>query len=380
MTIADGNGFEPEVAARLEGVAKTFGKTLALAPLDLEIRRGEFLTVLGPSGCGKSTLMRLLAGLEFPDIGSLWQGGKDVTRLSADHRDVALVFQLFTLYPHLTVLDNVTFPLRARGMAASEAEGLALHWLRFFEVDHFSRLKPKGLSQGDRQKIAMARALVRQAGLFLFDEPFSALDPGTRESLWERVRMELAARGATAILVTHDQTEAMALGDRLAVMRRGQLQQCDTPAKVYERPANVFVADFVGRPGMNLLSARKFGEWVQVDELAMRMRVSEGVAGLLKQGREMDHCLVGIRPEWVVIADGGVPLPVEHVAALGPANLLELRLGNGLVRSWLPSGVKKNRGESVPIQWMASACRFFDGETGELLSWKALEVECLPGN
>jgi ABC-type sugar transport system ATPase subunit len=364
---------------RIEGVGKVFGTTLALAPLDLQVKAGEFLAVLGPSGCGKSTLMRLLAGLERPDTGRIEIAGEDVTHKPAYMRDVAMVFQLFTLYPHLSVIDNVTFPLRAQGMPADTANPLAQRWLDRFEVGHLSKRRPAGISGGDRQKIAMARALVRSPRLFLFDEPLSALDPGAREALWEAVRKDLADRKATCLLVTHDQTEAMALGDRIAVLREGRLEQCDTPDTLYDKPANRFVADFVGMPGMNLLSGKRLGEWVTLNDLPMRLRVTQGIKDRLTMPQGEVPCTLGLRPEWVAVAEAGAQVEVEHMACLGSANLLEMRVRNAPLRAWLPAGVKLSRKDKVRVQFMASACRFFDNASGELLPWRALEVQCLPG-
>lgn len=363
----------------IEGASKTFGTTLALAPLELQVKPGEFLTVLGPSGCGKSTLLRLLAGLERPDTGRIEIAGEDVTAQPANLRDVALVFQLFTLYPHLSVLDNVTFPLRAQGMPAENANALAQKWLERFGVGHLAQRRPAGINGGDRQKIAMARALVRSPKLFLFDEPLSALDPGAREALWEIVRNDLAERKATCLLVTHDQTEAMALGDRVAVMRLGQLEQCDTPDALYDKPANLFVADFVGMPGMNLLTGKRSGEWVTLKDLPMRIRVTQDIKNRLTAAPGEMACTLGIRPEWVAVTETGAAVIAEHLAYLGSAALLEMRVGTAPLRAWLPAGVKIARHEKVRVQLMASACRFFDPTTGELLPWRALEVQCLPG-
>ncbi len=367
---------------KAQGIAKTFDGRLALAPMDLDIKSGEFLVTLGPSGCGKSTLMRILAGLEKPDLGTVTLAGEDVTTWLPHQRDVAMVFQLFTLYPHLHVLSNVTFPLRAQGVSESEANRLAMAWLDRFEIGHLAKSRPRELSGGDRQKIAMARALVRRPKLFLFDEPLSALDPATRETVWEWIRRDLKARQATCLLVTHDQIEAMTLGDRIAVMREGRLEQCDLPQSLYDKPANLFVADFVGTPGMNLLPAMRQGEWVTLQGLGMRLRVTEGLTAL--RGRHAQAageipCTVGIRPEWVLVGDSGASLVVEHTAALGAANLLEMRFGDKPLRSWLPAGVKLMRGEAVRVQVMPSACRFFDGATSELLPWRAVEVKCPPG-
>jgi ABC-type sugar transport system ATPase subunit len=364
---------------QIQGLAKAFATKIALAPLDLSVKKGEFLAVLGPSGCGKTTLMRLLAGLEKPDLGTIVLDGQDVTALPAFQRDVALVFQMFTLYPHLSVIDNVTFPLRAQGVSASQAIQMARPWLDRMEVGHLALARPQGLSGGDRQKIAMARAMVRQPKLFLFDEPLSALDPGSREAMWGIVRKDLSDRGATCLLVTHDQSEAMALGDRLAVMRASHLEQCDKSQNVYDAPANLFVADFVGTPGMNLLPARRKGDWVTFDGLPMRIRISDGLPGRQTLAVGDMPCVVGIRPEWVAIGEDGVPVTVEHTAYLGAANLLEMRVGKTPVRSWLPAGVHFKRGERVHMQWMPSACRFFETKSGELQPWRALEVACPAG-
>jgi ABC-type sugar transport system ATPase subunit len=238
----------------LRRLAKVFpGGIDALKPIDLNVGPGELLVVLGPSGSGKTTLMRLIAGLERPSSGSVWIDGRDVSRVPPHRRDVAMVFQNPALYPHLSVFDNLAFGLRARGVSRSQARAQVNTLAGMLGLDRVLARRPSDLSGGERQRVAIGRALVRQPRMILFDEPFSNLDVPLRAALREQV-VDLHRRfGTTLIHVTHDQAEALLMGDRIVVLDRGQLLQCGTPRAVYDRPAHRFVATFVGSPPMNIL-------------------------------------------------------------------------------------------------------------------------------
>src|SRR4051794_21964676 len=239
---------------RYEGIAKNFGSTVALEPLDLEVPDGTFLAMLGPSGCGKTTALRLLAGLETPTEGRLFIGEREVTRLEPRARDVAMVFQSYALYPHKTVGDNIGYPLRVRKVAKPERRKQVEEVARLLEIEQLLERMPRQLSGGQRQRVALARAIVRQPQAFLMDEPLSNLDALLRQQMRvELIRLHQRLAITTAY-VTHDQVEAMTMGHRIAVMRHGVLQQVGTPDDVYRRPLNVFVATFIGAPPMNMIS------------------------------------------------------------------------------------------------------------------------------
>ena len=241
----------------LRGLEKRFGDVTAVAAMDLEIRPGELMVLVGPSGCGKSTLLRLIAGLEEPSAGEVWIGGRCVNEVAPGDRDVAMVFQSYALYPHMTVARNLGFGLRVRGAGRAEIEERVRRAAEALGLGDLLARRPGQLSGGQQQRVALGRAMVRDPGVFLFDEPLSNLDAGLRM----RTRDEIAALhnrlGTTMIFVTHDQTEALSLGQRVAVMDRGRLQQAGTPHEVYERPRNLFVASFVGSPPINRLPLKR---------------------------------------------------------------------------------------------------------------------------
>ena len=244
----------------LRGVAKRFGAVTAVAAVDLEVRPGELMVLVGPSGCGKSTLLRLIAGLEEPDGGEVWIGERRVNDTAPGDRDVAMVFQSYALYPHMTVAQNLGFGLRVRGTNRTEIDERVSRTARILGLEDLLSRRPGQLSGGQQQRVALGRAMVRDPGVFLFDEPLSNLDAGLRL----RTRDEIAALhrrlGTTMIFVTHDQTEALSLGQRVAVMDGGRILQVGTPDEVYSRPANLFVAAFVGSPPINQLRLAGDGE------------------------------------------------------------------------------------------------------------------------
>ncbi|HET6955213.1 MAG TPA: sn-glycerol-3-phosphate ABC transporter ATP-binding protein UgpC, partial [Vicinamibacterales bacterium] len=241
---------------RFERVTKRFGAHHAANGISLDVESGECLVLLGPSGCGKTTLLRMLAGLETVDSGEIWIGDRRVDQLEPAHRDVAMVFQNYALYPHMSVYDNMSYGLRIRGMPKAEIETRVRKAAKILELGAFLERKPRQLSGGQRQRVAMGRAIVREPEVFLFDEPLSNLDAKLRVQMRMEIKHLHRDIGTTSVYVTHDQVEAMTLGDRLIVMNAGRAEQIGGPIDVYERPATTFVAGFIGSPAMNMLPGR----------------------------------------------------------------------------------------------------------------------------
>jgi multiple sugar transport system ATP-binding protein len=295
--------------AVLAGVGKRYGASTILDAFSLTVADGELVTVLGPSGCGKSTLLRLIAGLEDLSAGTIHLGERRIDTLPPQQRDVAMVFQSYALYPHLTVRANVEFPLRMQGVPRAERRQRAEQVATTVEIAELLERRPGELSGGQRQRVALARALVRSPALFLLDEPLSNLDTRLRASVRQAIRDLQRRLAVTTLYVTHDQTEAMTLGDRVVVLERGRIQQCDAPRAVYERPANTFVAGFVGTPPMNLVPAT-----CRDGRLSLGARTLELDPSLRRVLASCDGpMLVGVRAESFV-ACAGEPDPEALVA------------------------------------------------------------------
>ncbi len=237
----------------LRGLKKKYGSIYAVDGIDIAIKEGEFLAILGPSGCGKSTTMRMIAGLEVPSEGEVLIGGKPVTHLPPRERNVSMVFQSYALYPHMTVTENIAFPLKARGVPKAERDAKIKWAAGMLGIEPLLQRKPARLSGGEKQKVALARALVRDPALFIFDEPLSSLDAQVRTMARSELRLLHDRTGVTTVYVTHDQIEALGMGDRIAIMQRGRVRQLGTPQELYDSPADTFVAGFLGSPPMNLL-------------------------------------------------------------------------------------------------------------------------------
>jgi len=329
-------------AVRYEAIEKRFGVFAALHALDLEIPDHKFLALLGPSGCGKTTALRILAGLELPTAGRVLIGERDVTHLQPRDRDVAMVFQSYALYPHMTVAENIAYPLRIRRIAAAERDRMVREVATVLEVDHLLDRHPRQLSGGQRQRIALARAIVRNPAAFLMDEPLSNLDARLRLSMRGEIKRLCHKLGATTIYVTHDQAEALTMADLVAVMRAGELQQLASPGEIYDRPANRFVATFVGNPPMNILNAAVDPAGLHLAGITMPLD-----AGRIAACRAGAVAELGVRPEDVHIVDPAHPatLPGEVyvVEPMGNETLVDLRVGDQRLT------VRASRGFTAPI-------------------------------
>jgi multiple sugar transport system ATP-binding protein len=318
-----------------ENVSKHFGSIKAVDDISFEIRDGEFICLLGPSGCGKTTTLRIIAGLEQPTSGKLFIGERDVTRVTPKERDIGMVFQDYALYPHMTIADNVAYPLKVRGVGKSERHKRAAEAAQSLQIGNLLDRRPGQISGGQQQRTSVARAVVHKPRVFLFDEPLSNLDAKLRleaRSFLKHLQKQL---GVTAVYVTHDQAEAMALADRIAVMEAGKIVQMAPPLEVYQRPATTFVANFLGSPPMNLLPVKldlSRGGTALVGE-SFRLEVPEW--GERLRGIEQDGPLtLGVRPEHLQLSGAGGPWTLSGelyaVEPLGPESLVTVTIGDRL--------------------------------------------------
>jgi multiple sugar transport system ATP-binding protein len=352
----------------LEGVTKRFEGTEAVRDVTLAVADREFLVLLGPSGCGKSTVLRMIAGLEAPTEGSVAIAGRDVTDIEARDRDVAMVFQSYALYPHMTVRANIEFPLKNRGVAKDERQRLVAEASAALDLDDLLARKPAQLSGGQRQRVALARAIVRRPAVFLMDEPLSNLDAKLRvQTRAELIQLQRRLE-TTVIYVTHDQVEAMTMGHRIAIMNAGVLQQVAPPAEVYARPANVFVAGFIGNPPMNLLDGT-----VRTEGDATTVVVDEAVVVLpadlaaLARSADATDVVLGVRPEHVQVdPDGALNGTVAVVEALGHERHLVCTRPDGslmTVRVTGPTGPEAV-GDELTLSIDAAEVHLFDRASG----------------
>jgi len=336
-----------------------------LRDISLEIPDGTYFTLLGPSGCGKTTLLRIIAGLERPDTGSIVIGGKDVTRVPPAKRDISMVFQSYALYPHMTVFKNIATPLRLRSMREDEVARRVRDTAALLKITDLLDKRPKVLSGGERQRVALARALVREPKVFLMDEPLSNLDALLREQTRTELKILFSRVGATVIHVTHDQVEAMALSDFIAVLHDGRIQQAGPPSDIYESPSNEFVAGFVGSPRMNFLPVR-----VVSGSLVFSSGRSIPIPGRFTQDLTSlpNAALLGFRPEDAEFDGGGIPFSGEVLAVetLGAQSVLLMRTPEGEAKIIAPSGATK-RSETVSFSVPEKKVRLFSRPGGE--SW-----------
>ena len=345
-------------SVRLEGIVKRHGPTTVLHGVDLSIEPGEFFVLLGPSGSGKTTTLRILAGLESVSAGRVLMDGADVTTQEPGARDVAMVFQSYALYPHMTVAQNIGFPLKMVGTPAAEAERAVREAAAKVGIEHLLARTPGQLSGGQQQRVALARAIVRQPRLFLLDEPLSNLDAKLRLETRLELHALQRALGATTVYVTHDQEEAMTLADRIAVFMEGRIVQVGTPREIFTRPQTVDVAGFIGTPPMNMVAGTWQGGTVTVGGAALAVAASRPTA------REVT---LGVRPNDLRVAPEGIAATVERVEDLGDSSIASFRAGDRLLKLKSDRVPEVREGDAVHLGFAPEAAHLFDTATGARL-------------
>lgn len=351
-------------SVHFQAVTKSYdGKNRIIQPLNITIEDGEFMVMVGPSGCGKSTLLRMVAGLERVSSGDIYIAGQRVTGLEPKERGIAMVFQNYALYPHMTVEKNMGYGLRIRGMAKEQIRQRVLSAARTLELDALLTRYPRELSGGQRQRVAMGRAIVREPSVFLFDEPLSNLDARLRTQMRLELRQLHQRLKTTSIYVTHDQVEAMTLARRVMVMNKGIVEQLGTPAEVYEKPATTFVAGFMGSPAMNLLPGKisADGREIIIDSQC-RIPLGEQRADLT--GRQIT---LGIRPEHIKVttrAAESLAMPVDTLEMPGADNLVHGKIGGHRLVVRLPHEQRPQAGECLWLEFPLPARHYFDTTTG----------------
>lgn len=359
---------------KLEQVEKRFGEFQAVKPLDLTVQDSEFVTLLGPSGCGKTTTLRMISGLEAVTTGNISIDDRDVTWRHPSDRDIAFVFQLYALYPHLSVRRNIIFPLEAQKESQETITRRLGEVSKLLRIDHLLELRPGGLSGGDRQRVALARALVRRPSVFLMDEPLGALDADFREDMRAEIKRLHINQEATTVYVTHDQIEAMAMSDRIVVMSDAEIRQIGTPAEVYNDPANLFVARFIGSPGMNLLPGTYADGTVHLPG-GNSYPVPDKWQKVLATGLSTDQVILGFRPEAAII-NGADHIGAEVYAddLYGAHTMLHLSLNGdneSIVHVRGQRGLGLHMGDQVHFSLDSESVRFFDPKSEAALILEA---------
>jgi multiple sugar transport system ATP-binding protein len=330
--------------------------------LSLAIEDGELISLLGPSGCGKTTTLRMIAGLEFPDAGEVIIGDQNVVPLPAKDRDIALVFQQYALYPHMTVRQNLEYPLKIHKISKEEMTKRVDEAARLLNLTNKMDRKPGELSGGEQQRVALGRAIVRRPKVFLMDEPLSNLDAILRVQMRSHLKALQRGTGVTTVVVTHDQSEAMSMSDRIAVMNQGIIQQIGEPDHIYQHPANTFVAGFIGDPPMNLMAGERTADGIVVDENWLIPAPAELPEGAVT---------VGIRPENVKLSreqkDGWHPMTVYISEPQGADTIVNLRLGEQFIRVVTEPEIRPGPNETVWVRVERSGLRLFDATTGQAL-------------
>lgn len=356
---------------RLDSVRKSFGSLVAVNDLSLHIADGEFFTLLGAPGAGKTTTLRLITGLEPPDSGRVYLNDEDMTEVYPGDRDLAMIFQNLALYPDKTTRENMAYPLKERKLPKAEIESKIAEVARVLRIDHLLDRKPGQLSGGERQRVAIGRAIVRRPRAYLMDEPLSALDAMLRLEM--RVELKRLQRdlGQTLVYVTHDQVEAMSMSDRIAVLRRGVLQQVDTPAQIYNHPINRFVATVIGTPPMNFIPCRLDGGLLM--HPAFQLPLVQDV-----ETHNREKVELGIRPEHIDVAlmpdVGSIPAQVSVIEPLGAESVVDLALGETLIKATVESPFGVRVGDTVYIRFDGTQAGLLDSTTDAFVAYGQVGV------
>jgi multiple sugar transport system ATP-binding protein len=351
-------------ALELVAVQKSCGAVNTLKGIDISLENGEFLVLLGPSGCGKSTLLSIIAGLVEPTAGDVRIDGRSVVRVHPKDRDIAMVFQSYA-HPNLSVARNIGFGLEMRKVPADKRAAAVKRAAEMLQIEPLLDRKPSELSGGQRQRVAIGRALVRNPKVFLFDEPLSNLDAKLRMETRTELKRLHQSLGTTIIYVTHDQVEAMTLATRIAIMRDGRIEQLDTPEKIYERPANLYVAGFMGAPPMNALAAKVDGDKAVIDGTKAALPISVAIRSKLVQGQDV---VIGIRPERLASASEAAQISISAVVDVveltGPEKLVVCRIGQQSIIASLEPQIAIEPGMPLCLAVAEADIRWFDAATG----------------
>lgn len=358
----------------LKNVKKRFGEVIAVDKLNLEAKDKGFLVLLGPSGCGKTTILRCIAGLETPDDGEIYIGDRLVNDLDPKGRDIAMVFQSYALYPHMRVFSNLAFPLENAKVPKNEIKKRVQQVAELLKIEALLDRKPKQLSGGQRQRVALGRAMIREPHVFLMDEPLSNLDAKLRVYMRAELKKLQKEVGITTIYVTHDQVEAMTMGDKVAILNEGVLQQVDTPDRIYFHPSNVFVAGFIGTPPTNFFDCNLVkGVPCILDAGEFRYSLSEHVAKATEQCTS-DLCILGVRPQDVLVyrnakrKKGLIKAVLDVIEPLGDKKILDLKVGDYLVKALVSPDFEVKMGDELWIELPADKTYVFDKKTGKVLA------------
>lgn len=350
---------------RLSGIHKNYGDFQAVVDSNLTIEDGEFFVLLGSSGCGKTTTLRMIAGLEMPDSGTLYLDGKDVTYSRAAQRDIAFVFQLFALYPHMNVAKNLAFPLKAQRVKRSEIKQRVEEVATMLRIEHLLSRSVRGLSGGDRQRVALGRALIRRPKAFLMDEPIGTLDAEFREIMRKELRGMHDRVGATTVYVTHDQIEAMSMGDRISVMSHGRVLQTARPMELYNKPKTVFVAEFIGSPSINFLS---FEGTYPTGTTQVALNGTNVAIPQTQENMPPGEYLLGARPEHITLSDSeGLAGSVFGVEYMGARKLVTVDTNFGRIRIMAPDSSSVAIDDNVRLQFNTKSLIVFDRKSGKAL-------------
>jgi len=343
---------------------------IAVNNVNLEVKDKEFFILLGPSGCGKTTTLRCIAGLETPDEGEIYIGDKLVNDLPPRERNIAMVFQSYALYPHMSVYDNIAFPLKMRGFQKDEIDERVKRVAEFLKISHLLNRKPGQLSGGEKQRVALGRAIVRNPEVFLMDEPLSNLDAKLRVYMRTELKRLQKELGVTTVYVTHDQVEAMTMADKIAIMNQGTLQQVGTPSEVFNSPANVFVAGFIGTPPMNFIDCtlrEEDGVYI-LDAGAFTLGISHSLGEVIKKKSTSTEVILGIRPENIIITEepetkNSIKTEVYVVEPLGSEVIIDLKIDGNIIKAKSSEELKLAIGDKVWMRFDENKIHIFDKKT-----------------